>query len=176
MPTLHQEIPMNAMPRFRRLPAALLAALLAVPAFAAAPDAGNNAAADPDAQHAPRKAKQALDDRADPRMRSDDVGKGTHFARKPLGQGAYFDNGNREAVRKYYAAHPDKAQPATSSWQIGKSLPAGAGGRPVPAAIAGSLPKVPPGLRYLQVGSDILLVANGSRMVVDGINGVPPAR
>jgi hypothetical protein len=163
---------MNVVLRSRWLPAACLAALLAAPAFAAPGDPGDKPA-DPDERHQVRKPKQAVDDRADPRMRSDDVGKGTHLARKPLGQGAYFNNGSREAVRKYYAAHPDKAGAAGTQWQIGEPLPAGAAVQAVPKAIAGSLPKLPPGLRYVLAGSDVLLVANGSRMVVDGINGVP---
>ena len=114
-----------------------------------------------------RQAKQAVDDRADTRIRSDDVGKGTHYARKPLGTGAYFNDGSREAVRRYYAAHPPKAG-ARPQWEVGNTLPAGPAGA-VPAPLLGKLPKVPPGHRYVQLGGDVLLVASGSRMVVDGI-------
>ena len=54
-------------------------------------------------------------------------------------------------------------------WTIGRPLPAAAVPEPVPKAIAGSLPKLPPGHRYMDVGGDILLVAAGSKIVVDGI-------
>lgn len=168
---------MNASSRFRLPAAALLAALIVAPGLAAAQPA--------DEPHAPRQAKQTLDDRADPRMPLDNVGQGTHFARKPLGEGAYFDDANRQAVRKYYAARAGKpCSPDGSAnepcapmqpkqpWRIGQPLPAGAIAQAVPKGLRQSLPKVPPGLSYVQVGGDILLVANGSKMVVDGIDGV----
>jgi len=165
---------MTAFHRFRPLGGVLLAALIAAPALAAQ-----------DEPHAPRGAKQALDDRADPRAPLDNVGQGSHLARKPLSEGAYFDNKNRAAVRKYYAALAGKPCPAGQSedclpgqaklpWRIGQALPAGAVVQPVPKGIRHSLPKQPPGLQYVQVGGDILLVANGSRMVVDGIDGAVP--
>jgi Ni/Co efflux regulator RcnB len=161
--------------------AALLAAALAAPVIAAA----QSPTAAGDEQHAPHKAKQALDDRVDPRMPADNVGRGTHFARKPLGEGVYFDDANRQAVRKYYAAlarhcptgtatpvHGCLPAQAKQPWRIGQALPATAVVQPVPKAIRQSLPKVPPGLSYVQVAGDILLVANGSKMVVDGIDGM----
>ena len=169
---------MNALHRFRLPAAALLAALIAAPSFVLAQT--------PDEPHVPRQAKQALDDRADPHMPVDNVGQGTHFARKPLGPGAYFDDANRKAVHKYYAERAGKpcavAAGSTEScqplqpkqpWRIGQPLPAGAIAQSVPKGLRQSLPKVPPGLKYVQVGGDILLVANGSKMVVDGIDGVP---
>jgi hypothetical protein len=123
-----------------------------------------------DPQPAPgqRQAKRALDDRADPRMRADDVGQGTHFARKPLGPGAYFADKDRAAVAKYFQAHPPAG--AAPKWQIGQALPRGLKVAAVPPAVQGSLPQVPPGHRYVQLGGDILLVASGSGMVVDGIS------
>jgi Ni/Co efflux regulator RcnB len=119
-----------------------------------------------------RKAKQAVDDRADTRAPADDVGKGTHFARKPLGPGAYFDDGNRAAVHKFFAAQPAKPASSRKRWQIGQSLAASAGAA-VPPPLLASLPKLPPGHSYVQVGGDVLLIATGSRMVVDGIAAAP---
>lgn len=116
----------------------------------------------------PRKAKQALDDREDNRVRADDVGKGTHFARKPLGPGAYFGDKARIAVREYFEKHPVSG--SAPRWQIGEALPAGQSVAAVPSAVRASLPKLPPGHQYLQVGGDILLVASGSKMVVDAIS------
>ena len=146
------------------LPALLLAALLGAGAALAAP-----AAPDDDEQPVqPRQAKKALDDRADTRVRSDDVGKGTHFARKPLGPGAYFGDKDRAAVHRYYEAHPVPNQAA--KWQVGEPVPGGAGVAAVPKGLLDSLPRLPPGHRYVQVGGEVLLIATGSRMVVDGIS------
>jgi hypothetical protein len=46
----------------------------------------------------------------------------------------------------------------------------------VPQGVLASLPKLPPGHRYVDVGGDILLMAAGSRMVVDGISARSTAR
>ena len=116
-------------------------------------------------RHAP---KQALDDRADPGMRLSDVGVGTHFARKPLGAGAYFGDRHRAAVRKYYTEHP--APGAHAGWKIGEPMPRGATVAEVPRGLLASLPKLPPGHRYVQLGGEVVLIASGSRMVVDGIS------
>jgi Ni/Co efflux regulator RcnB len=153
---------MKAMHRPHRLPVLLLAALIGAAPALAAPGA-----ADDEPVPQPRQAKKALDDRADTRVRSDDVGKGTHFARKPLGPGAYFDDGNRARVHKYYEGHPVSG-PAPR-WQIGQALPPSLAVGAVPKPVLAGLPKVPPGHRYVQLGGDILLIAAGSRMVVDGI-------
>jgi hypothetical protein len=123
------------------------------------------------AQNAPatqRPAKQAVDDRADPRIRVDDVGKGTHLARKPLGPGAYFGDRHRTAVRRYYEEHPVSG--ARASWQIGEPVPRGAPLKTVPKGLLASLPEVPPGHRYVQLGGEVVLIAAGSKMVVDGIS------
>jgi hypothetical protein len=45
---------------------------------------------------------------------------------------------------------------------------------PVPQQIVVALPPVPVGHKYVQVAGDILLIAVGSMMVVDGINGLLP--
>ena len=122
----------------------------------------------PDAPATRHPAKQALDDRADPRMRVDDVGKGTHLARKPLEPGAYFGDRHRTAVRKYYADHPVSG--AAAKWQVGEPVPRGAQLAAVPKVLLSSLPEQPPGYRYIQLGGEVVLIAAESRMVVDGIS------
>ena len=117
-------------------------------------------------------AKQALDDRVDPHAQLGEVGKGTHFARKPLGPGAYFADRHREAVRKYYAEHP-LSRGAAAKWTIGEPVPNGATLAAVPHGLLASLPKVPPGHRYAQLGGEVVLIASGSKMVVDGISRNP---
>lgn len=124
-----------------------------------------------DGQGTQRAAKRALDDRIDPHMPLDDVGKGVHLARKPLGTGAYFGDGNRAAARKYFDRHPVSA--AAVDWQVGEPVPRGVPLAPVPGGLLASLPRVPPGHRYVQLGGDVVLIASGSKMVVDGISRNP---
>jgi hypothetical protein len=128
-------------------------------------------AAAQDAQGMLHRPKQAVDDRADPRMRLDDVGTGTNFARKPLGEGAYFADKHRLAVRQYYAQHPVSGPGA--GWKIGEPVPRGAKVAELPRGLLASLPAVPPGHRYLQLGGEVVLIAAGSKMVVDGISRRP---
>ena len=133
------------------------------------------------------KAKAALDDRADPRVHADEVGKGDHMGRKDLAPGAYFNDRHREAVRTYYASHEGKGCPpglakkhngclppgqAKKQWAIGERLPPTVVVTPVPQVVLVKLPPVPPGYRYVQASNDILLIAVGTQMVVDGINGL----
>jgi Ni/Co efflux regulator RcnB len=132
------------------------------------------------------KAKASVDDRADPRVRTDDVGKDGRMGRKDLAPGAYFNDRHREAVRVYYASHDPKGCPPglakknngcmppgqAKKWRIGERLPTTVVVAPVPQVVLVKLPPVPPGYRYVDVTGDILLIAIGSQMVVDGINGL----
>jgi len=132
------------------------------------------------------KAKASVDDRADPRVRTDDVGKPGRMGRKELAPGAYFNDRHREAVRTYYASHEGKGCPPglakknngcmppgqAKKWQIGERLPSTVVVAPVPQVVLVKLPPVPPGYRYVEANNDILLIAVGSMMVVDGISGL----
>jgi hypothetical protein len=123
------------------------------------------------AQNAPataHPAKKALDDRADPHMRLDDVGIGSHLARKPLAPGVFFGDRHRTAARRYYAGHPDTS--AAAHWQIGESLPRGVSPAAVPKGLLAALPPLPPGYRYVELGGEVVMVASASKMVVDGIS------
>lgn len=120
-----------------------------------------------------RVAKQAVDDRVDARTPvPDDVGKGTHFARKPLAPGAYLGSRYQALVRQYYAAHPAPAKPA--SWKIGEPIPPKAALSGVPDNLRSVLPQAP-GHEYVQVDGEVVLVATQSRMVVDGVSRAPRA-
>jgi Ni/Co efflux regulator RcnB len=156
---------MHSPPCMQRAIPLLVSALLVGSCALAA--TSSRAAGEPVPMHQPR---QALDERADPRVRVDDVGQGTHFARKPTQPGAWFNDRTRAAVRRYYASHPAGGHAA---WEIGKPLPRGEKAGPVPHAIAESLPRLPPGHRYRAVDGDILLIATGSGIVVDGISAAP---
>lgn len=157
-------------PRFLALAcAALLAgasALAAPPPWAGGGDKGNGSE---------KKAKHGGDDRAE-------HGKGS--GKKPK-QGAYFDDRNRDAVHSYYAkarhCPPGLAKKnngclppgqAKKQWAVGQPLPSTVVYHPVPRQIVIGLPPVPSGHKYVEVAGDILLVAVGSMMVVDGINGL----
>ncbi|MCC2673224.1 MAG: hypothetical protein K0R58_171 [Ramlibacter sp.] len=117
----------------------------------------------------PRAAKEAVDDRADPRARvADDVGRGTRFARKPLDAGAYISSKYRALVRQYYEANPPSGK--TAKWKIGEPVPRKATLTGVPDDLRARLPGVPPGHQYVQVGGEVVLLAVQSRMVVDGVS------
>ena len=132
------------------------------------------------------KAKASVDDRADPRVRSDDVGKNGKMGRKDLQPGAYFNDRHRQAVTGYYASYDAKRCPPglakknngcmppgqAKKWRIGEPLPTTVVYTPVPQVVLVKLPPVPAGHRYVDVAGDILLIAIGSQMVVDGINGL----
>lgn len=99
-------------------------------------------------------------------------------------EGAYFTARQREAVHGYYASHgcpPGLAKKhngcmppgqAKKAWAVGEPLPPTVVLAPVPQQIIVTLPPVPVGHRYVEVAGDILLIAAGTRMVVDGINGL----
>lgn len=145
------------------------AAAKAAPLALAAPAAA--AAVLPVTQEVPasqRAAKQTLDDRFDANEQFSEVGRGTNFARKPLAPGAYFGDRHRTAVHKYFEDHPASGKAAT--WRIGEPVPRGVAIKSVPQALLPSLPHLPPGHRYVQLGGDVVMIAEGSKMVVDGIS------
>jgi hypothetical protein len=115
-------------------------------------------------------------------------GKGASTAGKPPQPGVYFNDHNRDAVHTYYASagHNGKACPPglakknngcmppgqAKKWQVGHPLPTTVVTYAVPHQVLISLPPVPVGHKYVRVAGDILLIAVGSMMVVDGINGL----
>jgi hypothetical protein len=187
---------MNANPRANRLLAVLLAACIGTgPALAQPPWAGGGKGGD-DKQE--RKVKVKDDrgdsgkgkdkDKAKDKAKDKDKGKGSKQAARDPRPGAYFDDRNRDAVRTYYASagKGGKACPPglakknngcmppgqAKKWQVGQPLPRDVVFHPVPSQLVVTLPPVPVGHRYVQVAGDILLIAIGSKMVVDGINGL----
>jgi hypothetical protein len=71
-------------------------------------------------------------------------------------------------VRRYYAAHPAAGERA--AWKIGEPVPPKAVMSGVPDEVRAALPRVPPGHQYVQVNGEVVLLAVGSRMVVDGVS------
>jgi hypothetical protein len=97
-----------------------------------------------------------------------EVGKGKHLARQPLRPGAYINAKHRQAALAWMAKHPAPAS-APGAWKIGEALDRGAKTQPVPAGLQATLPKAPPGNRYVLLGADVLLIASSSRIVVDAV-------
>lgn len=151
----------------------LFALLLAAAVCAAPAVAKNDKHEDKHEQKQGHKGKKSKDEHA-----------GKNDARKPQ-QGAYFNDRNRDVVHTYYA-NPKNCPPglakknngcmppgqAKKQWAIGQPLPSTVVIAPVPQQIIVALPPVPVGHKYVQVAGDILLIAAGSMMVVDGINGL----
>lgn len=114
-------------------------------------------------------AKQAVDDRAEAaNTDGGEVGQGSRLARKPLGEGAYIGPRHRAAVHRYYEAHP-VMRPAVR-WKIGQPVPPDAVAALPPRGLLAVLPRLPPGHFYAELGGEVVLVASGSKMVVDGIS------
>jgi hypothetical protein len=192
---------MNTMHRGSRLFALLLAgSIAAAPALAQPPWAGGgkgngNSGGEPQQQH---KGKQADDAGESGHGKGKGNGNGKNDkGGKPQAKsdggkhpqpGAYFNDRNRDVVHQYYASagHNGKACPPglakknngcmppgqAKKWQVGHPLPTTVVTYPVPHQVLISLPPVPVGHKYVQVAGDILLIAVGSMMVVDGINGL----
>ena len=101
-----------------------------------------------------------------------------------IAPGSYFDDGQRRYVHQWYgqqyrAGHcpPGLAKKnngclppgQAKKWRVGHALPAGVVYYPVPQPVVVQLGVPPAGYRYVRVANDILLMAIGSRMVVDAI-------
>jgi Ni/Co efflux regulator RcnB len=182
---------MNTMRRPNRLLVLLLAAAIgAGPALANPPSwAGGGKDKGEGGEKHEKYGKQEKHEKHERKAKKgDDDGKGKHVARKAPQPGAYFDDRNRDVVHRYYASagHGGKGCPPglakknngcmppgqAKKWQVGQPLPPTVVVYPVPQQIVIGLPPVPVGHKYVQVAGDILLIAVGTKMVVDGINGL----
>lgn len=101
-----------------------------------------------------------------------------------IAMGSYFHEHQREAAREYYGRDENRGFcPAglakkgtdcqspgqTKKWRRGYPLPAGVVYYDVPRSVVLTLGVPPSGYRYVRVASDILLIAIGTRMVVDAL-------
>ena len=132
---------------------------------------------------APAHAKPHGEGHGKDKHEHEDKAKDGHGHRDVV-QGAYFDDRHRTVVRTYYA-EPRHCPPGLAKkhngcmppgqakkWRVGERLPTTVVYTAVPQPVLVQLPPVPTGYRYVNVTGDILLVALGSMMVVDGINGL----
>lgn len=153
---------MPFLPRPQRVRAFLAAALLAAaPAWASPPPWANN---DKDKDDKPKK------ERTD-----------TDGGRETVRHGGHFNENARNGVREYYARgrhcppglakkHNGCMPPGQAKkWQLGQPMPRDIAPAPVPRDVLVLLPRLPAGHQYVSYGGDILLIAAGSRVVVDAI-------
>jgi Ni/Co efflux regulator RcnB len=105
-------------------------------------------------------------------------------AQQDVRVGAYFGDQQRVAIRDYYGKQysagrcpPGLAKKnngcmppgQAKKWAMGQPLPRDVVFYPVPNAVLSQLGTPPSGHKYVRVASDILLIATGSRMIVDAI-------
>lgn len=104
--------------------------------------------------------------------------------RDDFGEHRYFDDRHRTVIHDYYAEQfqtghcpPGLAKKRNGcvppgqakKWQIGRPLPGDVVYYDLPPAIVMQLGPPQPGYRYARVGSDVLLMAIGTGLVVDAI-------
>ncbi|HEX8989072.1 MAG TPA: hypothetical protein VF816_14030 [Rhodocyclaceae bacterium] len=98
-----------------------------------------------------------------------------------------FDSDSRRAISDYYGAQArgGKCPPGLAKkhngcmppgqakkWQRGQPLPADLRYYDLPRDLLLRLPPPPPQYRYVQVAGDVLMIAVGSRMVVDAVEDI----
>lgn len=101
--------------------------------------------------------------------------------------GGYFNDSQRTAVRTYYGEQyragncpPGLAKKNNGcmppgqarKWNVGRALPRDVIYYSVPQSVVIQLGAPPTGQRYVRVGSDILLLAIGTGMVIDAIQNL----
>ena len=101
--------------------------------------------------------------------------------------GGYFNDTQRTAVRTYYGKQyragncpPGLAKKNNGcmppgqarKWNVGRALPGDVVYYSVPQSVIIQLGAPPTGQRYVRVGSDILLLGIGTRMVIDAIQNL----
>jgi Ni/Co efflux regulator RcnB len=113
-------------------------------------------------------------------------GKGASESKGASRQATQFRGDQQAAVRDYYAAEfrngrcpPGLAKKhngcmppgqAAKHWRVGQPLPAVADRHAVPPQLIARIGPPPAGYEYVRVASDILMIAVGTRMVVDAIS------
>jgi Ni/Co efflux regulator RcnB len=113
-------------------------------------------------------------------------GKGVSESKGKSRQAGHFRGEQQAAVRDYYAAEfrngrcpPGLAKKqngcmppgqAGKHWKVGEPLPGYADRHAVPPQLIAKIGPPPAGYEYVRVASDILMIAVGTRMVVDAIN------
>ena len=106
--------------------------------------------------------------------------------RQDIRIGGYFGDQQREAVRQYYGTEyragrcpPGLAKKnngcmppgQAKKWAVGRPLSRDVEYYPVPRSLVNGLGVPPTGYRYVRVSNDVLLLALGTNLIVDAIQG-----
>ena len=102
--------------------------------------------------------------------------------------GAFFNDQQKQAARRAFSQKYAKAKECppglekgkkgcespwdTRYWAVGQALQPAVKAYPVPEPVAAQLPKPPQGYEYVRVADDILMIASGTKLVVDMIEHV----
>ena len=112
-------------------------------------------------------------------------GKGKGHNKEREAKHSHFRDDHRGYVRSYYeeefrSGHcpPGLAKKRNGcmppgqakKWKMGRPLPAGVVVHEVPQLLVVKIGVPPPGYQYVRVASDILMIAVGTRMVMDAIS------
>lgn len=138
-----------------------------------------------DDRHEDRREHRREDHREDRRYGGD-----RHVHQAPVARvsyGHYFNDRQRVVIREYYEPQwrAGRCPPGLAKkhngcmppgharqWHMGRPLPQGVVYYPVPQPVVMQLGVPPSGYRYVRVAGDILLLAVGTSMVVDAIQGI----
>jgi hypothetical protein len=115
------------------------------------------------------------------------AGKPAHAAAHSSAPAAGFDPDARRIIGEYYGtmARKGKCPPGLArknngclppgqakKWVAGQPLPAEVKYSRLPPDLLKRLPPVPPDHRYVRIAGDVLLIAIGTRMVIDAVEDI----
>lgn len=163
---------------------AVLTAALIQPALAQKDDKPGRGGGPPDRVGSPGKGQGHDSAPGQGQGQGQSVGRGNSQAAVPPGNVVIHDR-DRTAVYNYYRGQyaagncpPGLAKKnngclppgqAKKAWAIGQPLPGSVMFYPLPAALLGQLTPAPAGYQYVQVASDILMMAIGTRMIAAAV-------
>ena len=106
-------------------------------------------------------------------------------AQAAAASGPGFDSDSRRVISEYYATRKSKCPPGLAKknngclppgqakkWSLGQALPADQRYASLPPELLKRLPPLPADQRYVRIAGDILLIAIGTRMVIDAVEDI----
>ena len=115
------------------------------------------------------------------------AGKPAHAASQPGARAGGFDQESRRVIEDYYGymARKGKCPPGLAKknngcmppgqakkWAAGQPLPTDLRYSRLPPDLLKRLPPPPPEHRYVRIAGDVLLIAIGTRMVIDAVEDI----
>ena len=153
--------------------------------------AGNGKQGKPEQKHMQNEPSQPMQAQGHAGPRQAQANRPGKSAQGPQGKqvrtGSYFNDSQRAVVRNYYGEQyrAGKCPPGLAKknngcmppgqarkWNVGQPLPRDVIYYSVPQSVIIQLGAPPAGQRYVRVGSDILLLAIGTGMVIDAIQNL----